>query len=139
MEIGEKYIEYVKCTCGECIHCSKEWVGPICAKVSKPYPDYEAEGLHYKSVFLTLTEKDGRQIGIDDFQPRKQADILFKEGKLNKEEDVNTFSKKFIVEKDKVRKYIQHLTHLSIKKQKRSEQRIYKANQEKSKGYSEYD
>ena len=92
MEIGEKYIEYVKCTCGECIHCSKEWVGPLCTKVPKPYPDYDAEGLHYKSVFLTPTEVDGRQRDIDDFQPRKQADILFKDGKLDKEEDIDTFS-----------------------------------------------
>eukprot|EP00794_Sanderia_malayensis_P003753 gene3753-4275_t len=139
METGEKYIEYVKCTCGECIYCSKDWVGPPCTKVPKPYPDYDAEGLHYKSVFLTPNEIDGRQREIDDFQPRKQAEILFKEGKLDKEGDIATFSKKFIVEIDKVRKYVQHLTHLSIKKKKRAEQRVHIERQEKSKGFADYD
>ncbi len=138
MEIGEKYIEYAKCTCGECIHCTKEWVGPLCTKIPKQYPDYNAEGLHYKSVFLTPIEIDNRQRDIDDFQPTKQADILFREGKLDKEESIGKFSKKFIAEKDKVRKYVEHLTHLSIKKQKRSEQRLQKAHQEKSKDYSDY-
>eukprot|EP00794_Sanderia_malayensis_P016501 gene16501-18141_t len=75
----------------------------------------------------------------DSAEDLKQAEILFKEGKLDKEGDIATFSKKFIVEIDKVRKYVQHLTHLSIKKKKRAEQRVHIERQEKSKGFADYD
>ena len=38
-----------------------------------------------------------------------------------------------------MRKYVEHLTHLSIKRQERAEQRVHKAQQEKGKDYSDYD
>ena len=45
VEVGEKYMEYVKCTCEHCQICATNtWVGPPCCKVPKPYPDYTSDG-----------------------------------------------------------------------------------------------
>ena len=50
VELGEKYIEFVKFACRKseiCTFCSThDWVGPPCETVPKPYPDYDANGLH---------------------------------------------------------------------------------------------
>ena len=70
---GEKYMEFLKCTCSNCQHCKKaSWVGPTCSRVPKSYPDYEASGFHYRNIEAMPDEIDGRSREIDDFQPRNK-------------------------------------------------------------------
>jgi hypothetical protein len=139
VEVGEKYMEYVKCTCEHCEICATNtWIGPSCCKVPKPYPDYTSDGFHYLDVHNTPTEVDGEARAIDDFQPRKQAADQMKERKLESEEQLDTFSKKFIVEKTKLRKYTEHLTYLEIKRKKRAENRKQMSEQEQQKTFLEY-
>ena len=133
-EVGEKYMD-VKCTCKHCEICAPNtWVGPACCKVPKPYPDYTSDGFHYLDVNSTPTEVDGEARAIDDFQPRKQAADQMKE---KSEEQVDTFSKKF-VEKTKLIKYIEHLTYLEIKRKKRAENRKQLSEEEQQKTFLEY-
>ena len=132
-------MEYVKCTCEHCqIFATNTWVGPPCCKVPKPYPDYTSDGFHYLDVNSTPTEVDVEARAIDDFQPRKQAADQMKEKKLESEEQLDTFSKKFIVEKTRFRKYIEHLTDLEIKRKKRAENRKHLSEQEQQKTFLEY-
>ena len=108
----KSFFEYVKCTCEQCEICATNtWVGPLCRKVPKPYPDYACDGFYYLDVKSTPTEVDGQPWPIDDFWPRKQAADQMKENKLESEEQLDTFSKKYIVEKTKLRKYVEHLTY----------------------------
>ena len=83
-------------------------------------------------VDFTPTEVDGQPRPIDDFQPRKQAADQIKENKLESEEQLNTFSKKYIVEKTKLRNYVEDLTYLEIKRKKKKEQRPENNYQSKS-------
>lgn len=76
------------------------------------------DGFHYLDVKSTPTEVDGQPRPIDDFQPRKQTADQIKGNKLESEEQLDTFSKKYIVEKTKLGKYDEHLTYLEIKRKK---------------------
>ncbi len=93
---------------------------------------------HYLDVHSTPTEVNGEARAIDDFQPRKQAAVQMKERKLESEEQLDTFSKKYIVEKTKLRKYIEHLTYLEIKRKKRAENRKQMSEREQQKTFLEY-
>ena len=115
------------------------WVGPPCGKVPKPYPDYEALEFHYLDVDATPEQIDSKSRDIDDFQPRKQAKIAMTEQRLGTEEEIENFSKKFIVEKGKLKKYIDHLAVLDIGRKKRAEKRKEKLEIEKNKTFSDYD
>ena len=48
------------------------------ARVRRPFPDHNREGLHYCS--LEETPSEGRE--VDDYQPRVVLRKLFAEGKL---------------------------------------------------------
>ena len=124
-ELGEKYIQFVKFACRKseiCTFCpTHDWVGPPCETVPKPYPDYDANGLHYKSVFETPLQVDGKDRQVDDFQPTKHAKYHLKNGKLSSDEDIKCFCTKFLVEEVILRKYLDHLNYLDINKRKREE------------------
>ena len=127
IDMGDKFIEYVKCKCRKCEHCSTtSWIGPPCDKIPKPYPDYTVSCYHYMKVEDTPVEIDGKAREIDDFQPRKQANVEFKEHRLETEDEIERFSDKFIVEKGKLRKYLVHLALLEVKRKKRLQQRKHK-------------
>jgi hypothetical protein len=140
IDLGEKYVEFVKCNCSNCQHCMiASWVGPPCGKVPKPYPDYDALGFHYMDVDATPDQIDGRARNVDDFQPRKQAKIAMMEQRLGTDEEIENFSKKYIVEKGKLKKYIDHLAVLDVGKTKRAEKRKEMLEMEKKKTFSDYD
>ena len=140
--LGEKYIEFVKFSCSEpdkCEYCSTHsWVGPPCARIPQPYPDYETDGYHYKNVFDTPTHVNGKERTTDDFQPRKQAKDYMAKGRLGTDEEIKQFSKTFIVDEVLVRKYIDHLKCLEINKKKRAEKRQLKKQQQSNKKYEDY-
>ena len=83
----------------------------------------------------------GNDRPVDDFQPRVQLYVLYKENSISSspEEKVKAFSAKYIVPENLVRKYNLHLEHLDFMKGKR--QRKEKANKEAraEKKYEEYD
>ena len=87
----------------------------------------------------TPVEIDGKAREIDDFQPRKQANVEFKEHRLETEDEFERFSDKFIVEKGKLRKYLEHLALLEVKRKKRLQQRHVETQKEREKVFSEYD
>ena len=106
-------------------HCefctSHPCVGPPCSRVPKPYPNYEAEGYHYKNVFETPESLNGVQIDVDAFQPRKQAKDLTAAGRLRTDDEIKNFSQKFIVDEVLARKYVEHVNVLETNKRKRAE------------------
>ena len=139
-EVGEKYIEFVKFSCTksqtECSFCSRhDWVGPLCERAPKPYPDYGADGFHYLSVFKTPTHLERE---VDDFQPRKHTIEQHAEG-IADDDSITEFSKKYIVEEVILRNYLQHLEYLDINKRKRAEVRQLKMQQANNRTFEEYD
>lgn len=139
-EVGEKYMEYVKycCNCSSCLHCNESgWVGSACHKIPKPMPDYSADGMHYMSVLNTPSEINGAPRTVDDFQPRKQ--VKYHLQKLSTDEEIEEFSKTYIVELTSLTKYIDHLKLLEIKKRKRAEKRKIEKGQQNSKTFKDYD
>ena len=83
----------------------------------------------------------GNDRPVDDFQPRAQLKVLYKENSISSahEEKVKAFSAKYVIPENLVRNYILHLEHLDLMKDKR--QREGKANKEAraEKKYEEYD
>ena len=142
-ECGEKYIEFVKFSCTKsevCAFCSTHgWVGPPCKTVPKPYPNYEANGFHYLSVLETPVEVDGKDREVDDFQPRKQARDHVKKGNLDRDEDVKGFCDKYMVEEILLRKYLDHLNYLDIRKRKRAEKKLLQNRQDANRQFDDYD
>lgn len=142
-KLGEKHIEFIKFSCkipDKCEYCSTHpWVGPPCTRIPQPYPDYEADGYHYKSVFDTPTQIDGKERAIDDFQPRKQAKDYMAKGNLGNDEEVKQFSDTFIASEVLVKKYVDHLKRLEINKTKRAEKQQLKKQQNNNKMFEDYD
>ena len=107
-KIGMKYIEFVKFACvktdgKEYEFCEKHpWVGPVCERVPRPYPDYEQlPPYHYKHVSETPKEINGVPRSVNDFQPRARLKEAFstKAIGMRKEETIEKFCKKYIEEK----------------------------------------
>ena len=66
--LGEKYLEFLTFECenrrgGKCGYCkSHDWVGPPCAKVPRPYPDYsKLPEYHYHHVSNSPTSFNGAE------------------------------------------------------------------------------
>ena len=57
----------------------------------------------------------------------KLANVEFKEHRLETEDEIERFSDKFIIEKGKLRKYLEHLALLEVKKKKRLQKRHVEA------------
>ena len=86
--LGEKHIEFVKFSCDEpdkCEYCSThQWVGPPCTRIPQPYPDYEADGYHYKNE----KRAEKRQLKTQQERNKKYEDYnwlaMFNDGLLKK-------------------------------------------------------
>ena len=65
--------------------CTSRPVTSEVARVRRPFPDYNREGLHYCS--LEETPSEGRE--VDDYQPRVVLRKLFAEGKFLLSENRN--------------------------------------------------
>ena len=142
MEIGEKYAEFTRFSCHlmQCVFCSRTgWIGPPCQQIPKPMPNYERDGMHYLGVLDTPSEINGQARSVDDFQPRRQVKNLLELGRLTNEQQIQDFSRKFIVEETLLMKYIKHLKILDIKKRKRVEEQKVSKEKNSAKNFEDYD
>lgn len=144
-QIGELYIEYLKGDCESksdlCNFCQL-WNGPKCGHVPRPFPDREKPGYHYLAARNTpLKNNEGENRPIDDFQPRAQLKHLFENNAISSadEDSVTEFSTKYIVPENLTRKYILHLEHLELLKEKRQRQRKAEKQARMNKAYTDYD
>ena len=143
--VGEKYMEFVRYCCSDstgapCAHCAESgWVSTNCTRVSKPMPDYSADGHHYKSVLDTPLEIDGKVRSVDAFQPRKNVKEYLAQEMLKSDNYFEHFCRTFACEKILVKKYVQHLQILEINKWKRVDIRKIQQQEEESNRYKEYD
>ena len=88
---------------------------------------------------LTPVQIDGLSRKIDDLQPRKMLHHMYKENKISlaDESSIDEFCKTFIFEKEIIKRPIEHIQLLDIKKKKRLEEGRMKVQQEESKQYGE--
>ena len=80
-------------------------------------------------------------ISQDDYQPRAQIKEKFEDGTLalDDAESIGMFSKTFAVEESLTRKYLEHLEYIRFKKEKRSEERKRKKQEEVMRTYDDFD
>jgi hypothetical protein len=100
-------------------------------------PDYSADGMHYMSVLNTPSHINGAPRTVDDFQPRKQVKDNLQ--KLSTDEEIEEFSKKYIVDRTLLKKYLDHLKVLEINRSKRAEKREIEKRQQNKKTFEDYD
>ena len=118
--------------CNECLH-NPQKSGEKLVTVPQPEVDHEND------TYLDVAETSYRDRDIDDYLPRKNLDQLFRDGKLNMEEDIIDASKKFLVDRNFVVKRIQHLKLLQLKKELRKKETESKRNDRNIKSFDDYD
>lgn len=148
VQVGELYLEYLKGACLEtngslCEFCKKFPCSiQDLKRVPRPLPDETAlPHLCYLPYDKTPTiSSNGSPRDVDDFQPRAQMKKRFADGTiaLDNVDSITTFSKTFAVDESLVRKYLEHLDYLALKKAKRAEERKKKKEDELHKTYSDY-
>jgi hypothetical protein len=106
------------------------------ARVARPYPDSSSDGLHYLPLAMTPTNSRV----TDDFMPRAQLKSSYESGQctLYDPSSVASFSRKFVVAEGCVKQYLEHLTMLDLKKEKRKKEKQAKKSAEASKTYHQY-
>jgi len=105
-------------------------------------PDHNAlPELCYLPFDKTPVTSSGSQWDVDDYQPRAQIKKTFEDGTfaLDDAESVGMFSKTFAVEESVTRKYLEHLEHIRLKKEKRSGEKKRKKQEEIMKTYDDFD
>jgi hypothetical protein len=139
-EVGELIVEFLKERChetGVCDFCENGWTGLKLRQVPKPYPNYDSS-FHYLHVAETpITNDDGTQRKIDDFQPRAQMKRLYAQGSLSNSDpdSITNFSSRYIIPEELVRKYVCHLEELNFQKAKRKASREEVTTKGKEKTY----
>ena len=146
VHVGELYI--IKGDCQQnsgvlCEFCTKfppsrdslHWV-------PRPKPDETAlPDLKYLSFVETpITSLEGHFRKIDDCQPRAQIKRYAKEGNLTLEDSgsIAEFSKTLAVQELLVRKYLENLQYLEVKKSKRNDDRKRQRETDSQKKYADY-
>ena len=112
------------------------------SRIPRPLPDAsQMLNFHYKDVFESTAVAGGVAHPPDDWQPRHNIKQKVEDGtlKLTDDEAITSFSNKFIVEKELVKGYLQHLTNLERMKNIRTNDRLKKQQQRRQKGFYEYD
>ena len=149
VQVGELYLEYIK---GDCQNTNKTLCG-FCAKfpcsapglerVPRPMPDHKAlpELCYFPFDNTPTVTSSGSQRDVNDYQPRAQIKKKFEDGTvaLDDAESIGMFSKTFAVEESLTRKYLEHLEYIRLKKEKRSEERKRKKQEEVMKTYDDFD
>ena len=144
-EKGELYMEYRKMSCQEkngelCEYCrATDFLSPTSATPTpRPYPDYsKLPDFHYLPG--TKTPTTGRK--PDDYQPRAQIKQMFQEGtlKAGDKNAIKDFSEKYIVSEKLVADYIDHLTDIELRKDKRRTENDRKRTARKQQEYNDID
>ena len=146
-EYGELYMEYLKSdyvrlsqTKLLCNFCKEsEWISPVMQRIPRPLPDESRlPNFHYLSVFDTPA---GANRPPDEWQPRHNIKKQFEDGtlKLDNKESISTFSRHFIVDKELVREYLQHLVELQQMRNLRKLDRHQKRTEKQNKTFDDYD
>lgn len=148
VQVGELYLEYMKGDCQQnsgvlCEFCTKFPPSKDSLHhVPRPMPDETTlPDLKYLPFDQTpSTSPEGRPREIDDYQPRAQIKRHVEEGKLalDDSESIVEFSKTFAVPETYVRKYLEHLQYLAVKKSKRKDERKRQRETEAQKKYADY-
>ena len=125
-DIGELFYEFqrFKCNSEECSLCGKSQDMPFQVIDPFPRPVPESDAGHYKTYENTSSYQENGQLRIpDDFQPRKQCEILFNEGRIDTKnsEALNGFCTKYLAEKSLVVEFLMHKEDLKLGKQKRKQ------------------
>ena len=83
---------------------------------------------------------NGSPRDVDDYQPRAKTRKKFEEGTLTLDdaESIAKFSETYAVKETAVRKYLEHLDYLKIKKLKRAEDRRRKKLDDRNKSYNDF-
>ena len=144
--VGEKYLEVIKCS-GEasslCRYCSTNpWSGSIINRIPQPVPDYtHTKKYKYKHFSETDNKVDGIERTVDDFNPRVQLKAWYEKGliAITKPDQLEKFSKKFIVDQKLVEEELTHMHQLNLGKVVRSKARKEKNEEEKKKGYEDFE
>ena len=106
-------------------------------------PNYSAlPEFHYKNVFETdHNTADGVPRKNDDFLPRPNIVEHFEKGLLtvDNEEEIEKFSNTFIVEKEYIKEYLQHIINLKRSKEIRENERSINKMKLIEKHYKDYD
>ena len=138
---GELYMEYRdKQPCSHCASC--QWVGPAMHRIPRPWPnEVQKPNFHYKDVFESPVIAGDVVRPPDDWQPRHNIKQKFENWTLtlNDDEAISLFSNTFVVEKELIEVYLQHLTNLERMKSIRTNDRQKKQQQRHQKGFHEYD
>lgn len=132
---GEKYLEFLKCD--SCHYCAENKPLQILpGRIPEPMPDITSESFKYLHVNQTPT----RSVQ-NDYNPRVQLKDRFekKEISLENVEQIEEFSKKFIVNSNLVVSALEELHAKKHWKNVRGKDRKEKNASEKEKTYNEYD
>ena len=78
---------------------------------------------------------------MDDFHPRVQLKAIFTKNNsfFDNPNNVEEFSKKYVVTEDAIKMYVNHTKLLSLRKEKRSEQKAQQREEQAGKMYKDYD
>lgn len=142
-EKGELYMEYRKMACKEkvgelCDFCKEnDFVSSEAKPTPRPYPDYKRlPEFHYLPI--SQTPANGRT--PDDFQPRAQIKRMFeKELKPGDSAAIEKFSNGYIVSEKLVAEYIEHLSQIKIRKEKKKAETDRQRIQRKQQEYNDID
>ena len=95
---------------------------------------------HYHYHYLSVDNTPVHNRAPDDFQPRAQLRKLFFEGdiKCGDNDKIEAFAKKYIVNPDLVKEYLEHLTNIEVRKNVRQEEKRKAKKDEETKGYGDY-
>ena len=108
-------------------------------RIPRPWPDEsKLPDYHYLGVFDSPTGADRSH---DDWQPRHNMKKKFQDGtlKLDNEDSICSFSRQFIVDKDFVKEYLQHLVELKLMRSLRTLDRHQKRRDKQTKLFDDYD
>ena len=142
-EKGELYMEYRRMACKEktgqpCKFCEKDEITSPPLPTRRPYPGYgKLPNFHYLS--WTATPTSGRE--PDDFQPRAQIKRLFEESELvcGDSEAIRRFSDKYIVPEKLVAEYVEHLSQIKMRKEKKKEETERERTERLNREYNDID
>ena len=134
--IGEMFLEYLKGACKEngesgtlCDFCStREQCCEEIEHVARPFPDNESDGHHY----LPLSKTPASDRLVDDYMPRVQLKAAYASGQCSLDDptSISKFSREFVVAEGCMKDYLEHLTLLDLKKDKRKNERLAKKSAE---------
>ena len=129
--VGEIFLECLKGACKEngesgtglCYFCSstREQCCDEIEHVARPFPDNESDGHHH----LPFSKTPANNRLVDDYMPRIQLKPAYTSGRrsLDDPTSISKFSREFVVAEGCVKDYLEYLTLLDLKKDKRKKER----------------